>query len=87
MPVSPATSRCLLGREHLLHRFPELLCLFPTANLLQQVGVLRHHVHQLQRRPVHPGVDVIRQGYILGALPLGAKIHQDFICYPPPNDF
>lgn len=59
----------------------------PGGNLLQQVAVLTDHVHQLQRRPVGAGFDVIRQGNILGAFALGAEVHQDFVCYPPPNDF
>mgnify|MGYP006976622643 CR=1 FL=1 len=57
------------------------------ADLFQQIPFLRNHFHQLQDGTVGTGFDGFRQGDILCALAQGPEVHQDFICYPPPNAF
>ena len=77
----------LLIRQTGPHRLPQgrygLFC----ADLFQQVRVVADHIHQRQRRPIRPGLNVVRQRHIIPALPLGPEMHEDLICYPPPNAF
>ena len=60
---------------------------FLAADLLQKVLVFTNNIHQRQCGIVIAGFDIIRQRHILTAFPLGAEVHQDFICYPLPKDF
>ena len=77
----------LLVGQNLFNGPKHFLYSFPTADPLQKVPVITHHIHQRKRRPIRAGFNIVRQRNILAALPLRTEVHKDFICYPPPNDF
>lgn len=62
-------------------------CHLSGGHLLHEVYVLADHIHQRQGRAVGAGFDAVKQGHILSVLLLGTEVHQNLICYPPPNAF
>ena len=77
----------LLFRQTRPNRPMQLFRALPGGHLFQQIAVLADHIHQGKRRPIGTCLDIIGQRNILRTLLLPPKIHQDFICYPPPNAF
>ena len=75
-----------LFRKDLLHRFADPLGVLPGADPVQHIVVLPDHIHQRQSIALIPGLNAVGQGYILRPLPPTAKVHQDLICYPLPNE-
>ncbi len=52
-----------------------------AAQILQKIRVIAQHIHQGQGAAVPAGVNVVRQGNILGALLLAAEMHQYLILH------
>ena len=78
-PIAQPDYLPLLIRQAGIHGPIKLLHRFLCSHLLQKIPILTDHIHQRQRRPITAALNIVRQGYILGALTLGPKVHQDLI--------
>ena len=54
----------------------------PGIQLLQHIIVHADGIQKGQGVPIPVPVDGVGQGHLSLELPLGAEVHQDFICYP-----
>ena len=85
--VASGNDHFFLIRQASVHRLLQTGHRFPIDHLLLQITIVTDHIHQGKSCPIRSGFDVVRQGHILGTFLHGPEIHQDLICYPPPNDF